>query len=117
MKDTFDISGTGKQVRDLLFIDDLIQCYFKAVKEIDKTQGQPFNIGGGYQNSLSLLELFKVLEEKLGIKMSYKQLPVRASDQKVFIADVTKAKKYFDWEPKIDKQTGVYAVIDWMKTL
>ena len=113
----FTVSGTGKQVRDVLFGDDLINCYFKAVKEIHKTKGTAFNIGGGMSNSLSLLELFKLLEGELGIEMRYRNLPVRQSDQKVFVADVSLAKKTFDWEPLVDSKSGVLKMVDWVKTI
>lgn len=115
LKDNFTISGNGKQVRDILFADDLIHCYFSAIAHIEQTQGQVFNIGGGMSNSLSLLELFGVLENKLDINMSYTQLPWRQSDQKVFVADISKASSIFNWSPKLDKETGIERMIDWVK--
>lgn len=60
-KEPFTISGDGKQVRDILFSSDLVECYRLAIKDIEKTKGQAFNIGGGYKNSYSLLELFNEL--------------------------------------------------------
>jgi CDP-paratose 2-epimerase len=117
LKEPFTISGNGKQVRDVLFASDLISCYFQAVKHIDKIKGQTFNIGGGYSNSLSLLELFKILEEELSIKMNFKQLPPRQSDQKVFIADISKAKKMFQWSPEVDKREGLRQMIDWVRSI
>ena len=74
LKEPFTISGTGKQVRDVLHGEDIVNLYFSA-KDVEKAYGQAFNIGGGINNSLSLLELFKLLEQKLGIKMQYTQLP------------------------------------------
>jgi CDP-paratose 2-epimerase len=114
LKDNFTISGNGKQVRDILFADDLISCYFSAIENIEQTKGQVFNIGGGMNNSLSLLELFSVLENKLDIKMSYTQLPWRQSDQKVFVADITKAASVYNWHPKLDKETGINRMIEWV---
>ncbi len=113
-KEPFSISGNGKQVRDILFSQDLIRCYELAIQNIDKVKGNVFNIGGGYQNSFSLLELFEYLEEKLGIEMKYYQLPWRASDQKVFIADISKAQNTFGWTPKINKFQGVDKMYDWV---
>lgn len=110
----FTISGSGKQVRDLLFADDLINCYFSAISNTSETVGQAFNIGGGMANSLSLLELFEVLENKLGITMSYDTLPWRQSDQKVFVADVSKANSYFGWAPSISKEKGIDKMIEWV---
>tara|TARA_R110002049_G_scaffold90599_7_gene226893 strand:- start:2526 stop:3545 length:1020 start_codon:yes stop_codon:yes gene_type:complete len=113
----FTISGTGKQVRDVLFSEDLISCYFSALENINKTKGMVFNIGGGASNSLSLLELFSFLESELSIKLEYKRLPPRESDQKSFIADITKAEKVFGWSPKIDKEVGLRRMIDWVASL
>ena len=89
----FTISGNGKQVRDVLHASDVVNLYFKAVENIEKSKGNVFNIGGGIENSLSLLELFKLLESTLDIKMNFDQLPFRDSDQLVFIANNGKAKK------------------------
>lgn len=114
MAEPFTISGSGKQVRDILFADDLISCYFSAINNISITAGQAFNIGGGMENSLSLLELFIMLEGELDIKMIYKNLPWRQSDQKVFVADITKATELFKWEPQITKKQGVRKMIEWV---
>lgn len=112
----FTISGNGKQVRDLLFSSDLVQCYFKAIAAMEKIRGNAFNIGGGMNNSLSLLELFDFLDAELGIQLKYDILPWRESDQKIFIADINKAKKDFNWLPQIDYQTGIRETIAWVKT-
>lgn len=117
LKSPFTISGNGKQVRDVLFASDIISCYFDALKHIDKTAGQTFNIGGGYENSLSLLELFNLCDELLGIKMQYEELPPRQSDQKVFIADISKAEKLFGWKPKTDKVAGIKQMLEWVETI
>jgi len=97
-KEPFTISGNGKQVRDVLHGSDVVNLYFGA-KDVKEAYGQAFNIGGGLDNSLSLLELFTMIEEMLKIKMNYKQLPWRESDQLVFIADNSKIQEYTDWTP------------------
>lgn len=117
LKEPFTISGNGKQVRDILFSSDLIECYRLAIKNIERTKGQAFNIGGGYQNSYSLLELFSELENELGIRMNYTTLPWRESDQKIFIADTSKAKEYFGWEPRVEKRTGVLNMYEWINEI
>jgi CDP-paratose 2-epimerase len=116
LKDPFTISGSGKQVRDVLFADDLISCYFSAIKNIDITTGQAYNIGGGIQNSFSLLELFAFLENELNVKMNYTKLPFRQSDQKVFVASVKKAYNDFGWEPVVSRETGVQRMIEWVSS-
>ncbi len=110
----FTISGNGKQVRDVLHADDMIKLYIEAPKHIEKAKGKAFNIGGGIENSLSLLELFDMLEKELSIKMSYTQLPPRESDQKVFVADITKAKEAFGWTPKVSKEEGIKKMLEWV---
>lgn len=114
---TVDISGTGKQVRDVLFATDLIDCYFKAINNAANTSGNCFNIGGGMQNSLSILELFHFLEENLDIEIEYKQLPARQSDQKVFIANNKKAFTKFGWQPTTEKSIALNKMIQWMSNI
>lgn len=113
--EAFTISGDGKQVRDVLFADDLINCYFSCIAHLDRARGQAFNIGGGVENSLSLLELFALLENELAVKLVYEKLPWRHSDQKVFIANTGKAAQAFAWSPKIDKVSGIKKMILWLK--
>jgi CDP-paratose 2-epimerase len=115
-KAPFTISGSGKQVRDVLHADDVVDLYFKAVENIEKIKGNAFNIGGGITYSLSLMELFAMLEDILNIKMSYKQLPARESDQLVFVADGKKIKEFIGWSPKVSALEGVKRMVDWVKS-
>ncbi|OQW71741.1 MAG: CDP-paratose 2-epimerase [Proteobacteria bacterium ST_bin11] len=112
--DAFTISGTGKQVRDVLHAEDMKSLYAAAVRNIDKAKGQVFNVGGGIENSLSLLELFDLLEAIVGVRLNYEQLPVRESDQRVFVADITKAKRLLDWQPHVTAPAGVSAMVKWV---
>lgn len=113
-KEPFTISGNGKQVRDIAYASDMIDLYLKASQKIDTIKGQAFNVGGGMDNSSSLLELFSFLETELDIKMNYTELPVRESDQRVFVADLTKAKELIGWEPKVSKEEGIRKMIEWV---
>lgn len=112
--EAFTISGNGKQVRDVLHADDVVRLYFSSLSHIESVQGQPFNIGGGIENSLSLLELFSTLEEMLEIKMNYDQLPPRESDQLVFVADNTKINKLPGWTPAINSKDGLKRMVEWL---
>jgi len=114
LKELFTISGNGKQVRDLLYVDDMINLYFRAADRVDQIQGQAFNIGGGADNSLSLLELFDMLEQELGVHLNYTKLPPRESDQLIFIADIAKAAQLIGWKPQVDKLTGVRNMLKWV---
>jgi CDP-paratose 2-epimerase len=113
-KEPFTISGNGKQVRDLLYASDCVELYLQAAEKIDSIKGQAFNIGGGINNSSSLLELFAFLEKELDITMQYQQLPPRESDQRVFVADIEKAKRLIGWKPDVKKEDGIKNMIDWV---
>jgi CDP-paratose 2-epimerase len=113
----FTVSGDGKQVRDVLHARDLVQVYLQAVKNIDNSSGQIYNIGGGMDNSLSLLELFKMLEANTGFSMRFEKLAWRRGDQKVFVADVNKATRDFGWTPTISKQDGIREMLEWSKEI
>jgi CDP-paratose 2-epimerase len=114
-REPFTISGDGKQVRDLLFVDDCVACYFAAADKIDRVRGQAFNIGGGVANSSSLLELFQILEDELKVKLKYSRMPWRHSDQKFFVADNSKAQSLLDWKPHTTKREGILKTIEWAR--
>lgn len=115
LKEPFTISGTGKQVRDVLHGDDMKQLYMAAVKNIDDAKGQAFNVGGGIENSLSLLELFALLEKIANVKLNLTKIPVRESDQRVFVSDLTKAKLLLNWQPVVAAQEGVFRMVEWVR--
>jgi CDP-paratose 2-epimerase len=110
----FTISGTGKQVRDVLHADDMKTLYMSAVSNIEKAKGQAFNVGGGIDNSLSLLELFGLLNEINDIELLYTKLPVRESDQRVFVADIAKAHQLLGWKPAVSSRDGVTQMVKWV---
>ncbi len=108
------IYGDGKQVRDVLFIDDLVRAYGLAFEAIKKTGGQIFNIGGGPQNTMSLLELLGFLEEFSGKKIDVGFSDWRPGDQPVFVSDISKAEKFFGWQPKVGAKEGVKRLYEWV---
>jgi len=112
----FTISGTGKQVRDVLHAEDMISLYYAATSRIDSAAGQAFNIGGGMPNSLSLLELFNMLEQITNTKMNFDRLPPRESDQRVFVADLAKAQQVLQWAPGVSAFDGVSKMVDWISS-
>lgn len=113
----FTICGNGKQVRDVLHADDIVRLYDLALANIDRISGEAFNIGGGMKNSLSLLELFDVLEKKLNIHMEYTKLDPRISDQKIFVADTAKIRSRIDWDIKVDSSSGIDAALAWAEKI
>lgn len=110
----FTIAGTGKQVRDVLHADDLVKLYRQTFERKEKMQGDIFNIGGGIDNSLSLLELFDLLSCILEIPaLIYEKMPRRASDQDCFIASITKAQRILDWSPQVTRESGIRRMLQW----
>lgn len=113
----FTIAGDGKQVRDLLYVDDAVDAYLAAAIHVASARGQVFNVGGGRANSCSLLELFAVLEDAFGVTLQYERLPWRLSDQRFFVADNRKATSVLGWTPRVDKRQGVDRMIAWTESL
>lgn len=111
----FTISGNGKQVRDILHAKDMIALYYLALENTDKVSGKYYNIGGGMEQSLSLLELFNMLNDILNIKLEYDCKPFRVSDQKVFVADISKINKDINWFPKVKAREGIEEMIYWIE--
>jgi CDP-paratose 2-epimerase len=110
------IYGDGKQVRDLLYVDDLLNAYDMADAHIDKTAGQIYNIGGGKENTLAIwMEFGPLLEKELGQEIPVTWEGWRPGDQKVFVADISKAKDDFGWKPEIDVESGIHKLFDWVK--
>jgi CDP-paratose 2-epimerase len=109
------IFGDGKQVRDILYIEDMLDAYDAAVSGIDQAAGQAFNIGGGPSNTLSIWEEFRpILEELSGRPVDAQRGPWRPGDQKVFIADTRKAERMLGWKPKVGVQEGIEALHGWV---
>jgi CDP-paratose 2-epimerase len=110
----FTIAGTGKQVRDVLHADDLVRLYHSAYEHREYMNGEIFNIGGGFSNSLSLLELFALLTELLDIPpLVFSTTPRRASDQDCFIAAIAKSEKLLGWKPAISCRSGITRMLEW----
>jgi len=107
------IYGDGMQVRDILFIDDLVDCYLDSISKIDITSGKTYNIGGGPKNAISLLDLIKMLQEITAKKIDFTFSDWRPGDQKIFICDISKAKSDFSWEPKNNIEMGIKKTIEW----
>jgi CDP-paratose 2-epimerase len=111
---TFTIFGDGKQIRDTLWVGDLIDAYSAAVDRIDHVAGEVFNIGGGPSNTLSLLELVAMLERHFGRKLNPPFADWRPGDQRVFVADIRKASRMLGWQPQVATADGVAKLLDWI---
>jgi CDP-paratose 2-epimerase len=108
------IYGDGKQVRDVLFVDDLVMAFERAIKSIDKAVGGVYNIGGGPSQCLSLLELLRLLERMFGRKIERSFSDWRPGDQPVFVCDITKARRELGWRPTIGVEEGVRRLHQWV---
>jgi len=109
------VFGDGKQVRDVLWVNDLVNAYDLVAQNIDVTRGQVYNIGGGWKNTLSLLESFGLLETYANKKIPLNFEDWRPGDQKVCIMDITKAKRDFGWEPKVNPSEGMLRLYRWVQ--
>jgi CDP-paratose 2-epimerase len=114
-REPFTISGNGKQVRDVLHADDIVTLYLRAAAHVEAARGQAFNVGGGMAQSLSLLELFQLLEQEVEVRLTYRQLPPRASDQKVFVANIDKAGRDLGWRPQVSAVDGLRRTLAWLE--
>ena len=110
------IYGDGKQIRDVLHVDDLLDAYDAAVAKINTVQGQVYNLGGGPENTMSIwTEFGPLLEKMLGKPVPVRRGDWRPGDQKVFVADIRKAERDLGWKPKVGVLEGVESLFEWVK--
>jgi len=110
------IYGNGKQVRDMLWVDDLLNAYDAATQRMDRVAGQVYNIGGGPHNTISIwTEFGPLLEKLLGRKIPIQRGDWRPGDQRVCVYDTAKAKRELGWEPRVGVQEGVEKLCRWVK--
>ena len=115
LKRNITIFGDGKQVRDVLYVDDLIRAYEAAIMAPDKIAGQAFNVGGGPRNVLSLVDLVGLLEKKLGRAIPLKWDDWRPGDQRVYISDIRKLETMLNWTPQVGVADGVDQLATWVQ--
>jgi CDP-paratose 2-epimerase len=110
------IYGDGKQLRDMLWVGDLIEAYDLAIEKIDQVKGQVFNMGGGRDNTISVwAEFGPKLENLLGDTIEVARGDWRPGDQRVFYADIRKAEKELGWKPQVGVDQGVEKLFEWVK--
>lgn len=102
----------GKQVRDMLWGEDCARLYLDEIENIDKVKGKPYNIGGGIDNTMSLLEAIAEIESQTGKKATLNFEPVRHGDQTIWISDITKIKDDLGWEPTVSPKEGIRRIIE-----
>jgi CDP-paratose 2-epimerase len=109
------IYGDGKQVRDVLWVDDLLDLYDLAVRRIDVAAGEVYNVGGGPENTMSVWqELGPILQELVGREIPVTYADWRPGDQKIFVADIHKAEQELGWRPHTSREEGVRRLYEWV---
>ena len=112
---TITIYGDGKQIRDVLHVNDLVRAYEAAASHPEQAAGQAFNIGGGPGNTMSLLELLAYLQDELKITIPLKWDDWRPGDQPVFVCNLDKARERLGWSPQITVREGVKDLAQWVR--
>ena len=109
------IYGNGKQVRDVLYIEDLIDAYQAAVEKIGVAAGNVYNIGGGPENTLSIwAEFGPLLEQLLGMRIPVTYGDWRPGDQRVYVSDIREAQRDLGWTPSTGVQEGIQRLAKWV---
>jgi CDP-paratose 2-epimerase len=108
------IFGDGMQVRDALYVEDLVDAFLLAQENIDRLSGQSFNIGGGPENTISLVELLDLIEA-----LHHKKPPIghaewRAGDQRYYVSDISRFREATGWRPQVGVREGVGLLYDWL---
>lgn len=108
------IYGDGKQVRDILYVDDLVEACLRALERIESVSGEVFNLGGGPQNTISLLELLDWLAVRPSGPVAPRFDDWRPGDQRVYVSDIRKARTRLGWEPRVAVIAGLEALWGWV---
>jgi CDP-paratose 2-epimerase len=107
--------GDGKQVRDILFVEDLVNAYLLAMGNIETLRGNAFNIGGGTGNTISLLELCALIGDIAEEKPEVVFDDWRPSDQKYYVSDFSKFGALTGWKPQVGTREGVQRLYNWLR--
>ena len=112
------IYGDGKQVRDILYVTDLLDAYDAAAAQIDQVAGEIFNVGGGPEQVLAVWSEFgPLLQELLGREIPVARDNWRPGDQRIYVSDIRKAKRLLDWQPQVSVRVGVERLYNWVVEL
>jgi CDP-paratose 2-epimerase len=108
--------GTGKQVRDLLHVDDVVKLIDLQIHQIEKFEGKIYNVGGGIENSASLLEMTTICEKITGNKIQIdSEVETRAADLRIYITDNSLIEKEIGWKPTKSVEQIFTDIYHWIK--
>ena len=107
--------GDGAQVRDLLFVDDLVDALVLAVENVDRIEGRAFNIGGGPENTASLLEVVELIAELCGEQPEISFAPERIGDQRYYVSDTTRFEDETGWAQRVGVEGGIETLHQWLE--
>jgi CDP-paratose 2-epimerase len=109
------IYGDGRQVRDILYIDDLLDAMLLALENIERTAGQAFNIGGGPAHAVSLLQVVRALAELSGAEPQVSYGPRRQGDQSYYVSDTRRFTRATGWAPRVSVEQGISCLYHWLR--
>jgi CDP-paratose 2-epimerase len=109
--------GDGRQVRDILFVEDLVEAFLRAESQLPAIGGQAFNVGGGPANTISLLELLDVVAELTGTRPEVEHAPWRTGDQRYYVSDTRRLQRLTGWQPRVGVRQGVRRLLQWLRQL
>ncbi len=110
------IFGDGLQVRDILYIDDLVEAQVLAMRHVDSLAGRAFNIGGGAQNTLSLRELIAWITQRDGRPLQVEHAPGRVGDQRYYVSNPARFSAAVGWHPQVSVPEGLSRLSEWLSS-
>jgi CDP-paratose 2-epimerase len=106
--------GDGRQVRDVLFVEDLVEAFLLAQRRMSTESGRAFNIGGGPANTVSLIELLEMIGELQGRAPEVRHDAWRPGDQRFYVSDTTRFEATTGWRPAVGVREGLARLADWL---
>jgi CDP-paratose 2-epimerase len=114
-REPITVYGDGFQVRDILWIDDLVDAMRRAMGRIDAVAGQVFNVGGGAPNAVTVRGVIERLQDVTGRSVPVHTAEWRPGDQRIYVSDTTRIQRVLDWKPRTSWKAGLERLVDWLR--